>query len=75
MMPVVPGEQSTPFDWRAWIDAERRAAERRTGSAADQVIQDPRYARALDIWSRANRALTSLAEAEREARTMAGSLR
>lgn len=64
-----------PFDWQAWIDGERRAAERRTGSAADQVVLDPRYARALDIWARRNRALTALAQAEREARSMAGSLR
>jgi hypothetical protein len=67
--PTLPAE---PFDWQGWIDAERKAAERRTGSALDRAIQDPRYARALDIWSRRNRALTSLAQAEREARSMAG---
>ncbi len=61
-----------PFDWHAWIESERRAAERRVGSAPDLVLMDPRYARALDIFARANRALVSLAQAEHEARSMNG---
>lgn len=59
------------FDWRGWIDAERRAAEKRLGSVrTEELIQDPRYARALDIWDRRTRAVRSLDEAERGARAM-----
>ena len=61
-----------PFDWQAWIEGERRAAERRVGAAPDLVLMDPRYSRALDIFARANRALASLEQAEHEARAMNG---
>lgn len=62
------------FDWDAWVDMERQAAEERTGAPAggEAALSDPRYGRVLDIWSRRERALRSIQEATTEARRMAG---
>lgn len=54
------------FDWTAWLDGERQAAERRTGSVGiDAVIADARYARVLDLYHRRGRAQAARAEADR----------
>lgn len=61
------------FDWAGWIDAERQAAEQRTGLvAAEALVRDARYARALDLWKRHERLASALASTEAEARAMGG---
>jgi len=57
----------------AWIDAERQAAEARTGSTdIDVVVRDERYGRVLEIWSRWTRAEQAMLAAEADARALGG---
>jgi hypothetical protein len=61
----------THADWATWIDAERQAAEKRTGTyGSDAVTHDATYARALDILDRRERACLALQQAEAEARSL-----
>ena len=54
------------FDWHAWLDRERQAAELRTGSDDPAVVvEDARYGRALELRAGREAARVALERAQR----------
>lgn len=64
-----PPTGAAAFDWAAWIDGERQAAEGRVGPDGDPTT-DERYDYALLVQKTAVEARRKLAVAEAEARRM-----